>query len=100
MTIEEFLKELKELKLKWLVSENGFIRCENGDCPIIALVKARGLSDPDFPGTWDNSMLKIARKLLGLEQIDSGRLAGAADNRSHPFRETVEKALFESSGGE
>ena len=94
MIIDEFLEEVKKLKLKWSTVGTSHIRCENGDCPIIALVKARRIPNPSGLD-WGNANFETAGRILGLEYEDTIELVFAADKIAHPFRKTIEKALLE-----
>ena len=61
MTFAKFLKEVKALKLQWKEEPNG-IRCHSGDCPILALARAKGLVRKFFRNSW----FEDAGKKLGI----------------------------------
>jgi len=79
MTYEEFIDEVKALNLKWKCfdSNQKQLRCENRDCPITALVRAKNLVC--FP---ENISYKNNGKLLNLSDLDTKRIMFEADQVS------------------
>jgi|SRR5205807_3028833 len=84
MTFAKFLKEVKALKLQWKEEPTG-IRCHSGDCPILALAKAKGLVAKEG---FINSTYEDAGKKLGISSSLAHRIASAADlhGRSKPLK--------------
>ena len=83
MTFAKFLKEVKALKLQWKEEPRG-IRCRDGDCPILALARAKGLVAEFYM----NSTFESKAKKLGISSSLAHRIASAADlhGRSKPLK--------------
>ncbi len=88
MTIDEFFAELKALNLTWSVTKFSGIRCANGDCPILALVKAKGIGKG-----LDNGQPRRAAEYLGLDDVEDIILA--ADTNHFP---TLRARMIEELG--
>lgn len=91
MNLDEFLAELKALGLKWHFNSGSYIRCERGDCPLLALYHSKGGSLDH-----DNCHYGIAGKALRIDEYTD--IIGAADgsydisHRLYPIREQLLEA--------
>ena len=85
MTFAKFLKEVKALKLQWKEEPRG-IRCRDGDCPILALARAKGL----VAGFYMNSTFESKAEKLGISSFLAHRIVNAADlKRSRPSKKQI-----------
>lgn len=73
MTRAELMESIKHLK--WERKQKR-LRCEKGDCPIIAAAKIRGLITEGYSPNW--SFVKYGR-LLGLSDLETDSIASDAD---------------------
>lgn len=74
MTIDELLTEAAQAG-KWKINTVGQIRCEKGDCPILAVAKSRQL----VPRTSSNQEWEKCAGLLGLTPWDARVILSGAD---------------------
>ncbi len=77
MSITGFFEELKKEEIRFYENEIGFLRTKEGDCPLTALCKKKGL------GVFGVSQFEEAGKKLGLSELSSIRIAKAADDKTH-----------------
>lgn len=99
MTLDEFLVELKALGLKWhvenKVSGYSLIRCENGKCPIVAVLDSkREPRNEPAKVTYGNIFAKSdGESLLGLSSDDAELIIRGADTNSGEIRNKILKAV-------
>lgn len=88
MTRDEFVAAVAALGLRWRETALGKTRCARGDCPIVALARARGAP---YARNWDYGP---AGQFLGLSFGDAHAIADAADGRGDfALRERLRAAL-------
>lgn len=75
MKIESFIRALRAVDLPWRLDAGGHIRCESGDCPILALGRARG----KVKGFDDNFAWNAVGQRFGLDYDDGYTIIRAAD---------------------
>ncbi|SRR5260221_13981179 len=98
MTRKEFLKELKALRKKWTL-EGGvsFLRCEKGDCPILAVVrtKTEELQQNNFLAVeYGKTFLKLSPGVI------NDIIVAADDDGAYlsPKLRKFQKVLFKAAG--
>lgn len=90
-TVEEFIKhEVVPLNLKWSIDQNSCIRCEKGDCPIVAVARHYGVVKADQKG--GSSLNEIADEFgdeLGLKSHLINEIMSAADDVREPRNRVI-----------
>lgn len=77
MTLDSFYETLSDLGLAWSIDSCNGIRCEMGDCPILAVHRAEfGGGDAD----WDNECWESAAEELGLSFPEAELIVNGADS--------------------
>jgi hypothetical protein len=72
MTIDELIESVRSLK--WHLTPDGLVRCEKGDCPILAAYHQAGYTEYS-----DNHKWRDAAKALGLAEFEACAIVWAAD---------------------
>lgn len=77
MTLDSFYETLTKLDLIWSLHEHQGIRCEMGDCPILAVHRAKF---GDILEDWDNECWESAAEELGLSLLEAELIINGADS--------------------